>query len=79
MDNISTLHRLVRVDPVDKNKQKTCAYCQFRKIRTKNGYTPKSYYECEACQLPLCKSGRNCFLVYHKLLFDGKLPSGVLQ
>lgn len=60
-------HSVIRVDPVDRTRQKTCAWCKMLNIRTtKSGVTPRTYYQCNVCNVPLCINEKNCFSLYHQ-------------
>lgn len=68
----TTDHLLTRVDSNDKTKRKLCAYCQLKKIKSGNPpKTPRSYFKCVTCDVPLCVNERGCFNLYHKLLQEG--------
>lgn len=60
-------------------KQKRCALCRHRNITTKRGWVVLTNFCCARCLVPLCTGERNCFKIYHRLLFSGKikaLPTG---
>lgn len=48
---------------------KPCVYCKLRGIKTTTGLPIKTYWKCDACNLPLCRPRqRDCFKRYHQLL-----------
>lgn len=59
------LHRLIHITD-EKTKNKPCVYCQFTGVKTKSGWKVYTTYQCEACDIPLCRGSRNCFMLYHK-------------
>ncbi|XP_033752954.1 uncharacterized protein LOC117336493 isoform X4 [Pecten maximus] len=66
-------HRAIHT-PMMKNKP--CAYCLMRQVRTKSGWYVYTTYKCEVCDVPLCTGQRNCFALYH---MDNKLPGQVIN
>ncbi|XP_021368186.1 uncharacterized protein LOC110459952 isoform X7 [Mizuhopecten yessoensis] len=66
-------HRAIHT-PMMKNKP--CAYCLMRQVRTKSGWYVYTTYKCEVCDVPLCTGQRNCFTLYH---MDNKLPGQVVN
>ncbi|XP_069132883.1 uncharacterized protein [Argopecten irradians] len=62
-------HRLAHLQGV----RKLCVYCQFNKIKTKSGWWIYTRYKCEGCEIPLCNttSERDCFILYHNLMYGG--------
>ncbi|KAJ8299078.1 hypothetical protein KUTeg_023138 [Tegillarca granosa] len=71
---IKPQHRLVATF---ESRCKYCICCQKLLIKTKSGWGPKTRYQCEACNVPLCKGGRtkNCFDIYHSMLFGKRYTS----
>ncbi|KAJ8299257.1 hypothetical protein KUTeg_023317 [Tegillarca granosa] len=67
-------HRLVRA--YTSNGKKECAFCKYRKVKTKSGWRPNTHYKCIACDIPLCneRNERNCFELYHKMIYEGGVP-----
>lgn len=59
-------HRLIRIE----GSKKACAYCDIQRLKTKSGWQIKSYFKCLACDIPLCKSDKECFLRYHELRLE---------
>uniref|UniRef100_A0A8W8ND86 BTB domain-containing protein n=1 Tax=Magallana gigas TaxID=29159 RepID=A0A8W8ND86_MAGGI len=60
-------------------KQKRCALCRHQNITTKRGWVVLTNFCCARCLVPLCTGERNCFKIYHRLLFSGQikaLPTG---
>ncbi|OWF43273.1 hypothetical protein KP79_PYT18777 [Mizuhopecten yessoensis] len=48
---------------------KPCVYCKLRGVKTTTGLPIKSYWKCNACNLPMCRPRqRDCFRRYHLLL-----------
>ncbi|XP_060086275.1 uncharacterized protein LOC132565629 isoform X5 [Ylistrum balloti] len=66
-------HRAIHT-PMMKNKP--CAYCLMKQVRTKSGWYVYTTYKCEVCDVPLCTGQRNCFALYH---MDNKLPGQVIN
>jgi hypothetical protein len=64
-DSKDTDHILVHTDG---NKLKACVYCQINKVKTRRGWSVKSYYMCKACEVPLCRGMRECFHHYHNII-----------
>ncbi|XP_033752958.1 uncharacterized protein LOC117336493 isoform X8 [Pecten maximus] len=62
-------HRLAHLQGL----RKLCVYCQFNKIKTKSGWWIYTRYKCEGCEVPLCNttSERDCFMLYHNLMYGG--------
>lgn len=54
---------------------KLCVLCQMNKTKTKSGWRVNTVFRCSHCQVALCTNNRNCFGVYHGLLFTGKWKS----
>lgn len=48
-------------------QNRACALCTITKSKTKLGWARKSYYKCEACNVPLCVGETECFTRYHNL------------
>lgn len=67
-------HRLIATF---ESRCKYCVCCQKLLIKTKSGWGPKTRYQCEVCNVPLCKGGRtkNCFDIYHTMLFGKQFTS----
>lgn len=66
-------HRLIHV----KGVRKPCVCCRLHKNRTKSGWFIYSFYKCVGCDVPLCDSRkRNCFEMYHKLLYGNQSADG---
>lgn len=67
--NIPVLqHKLVHT----KNKRlRKCANCWYKNVKTYGGHAVTSYFMCQACGVPLCKTMRKCFLEFHTLLEQG--------
>ncbi|KAJ8298945.1 hypothetical protein KUTeg_023005 [Tegillarca granosa] len=66
-------HRLIHV----KGVRKPCVCCRLHKNRTKSGWFIYSFYKCVGCDVPLCDSRkRNCFDLYHKLLYGNQSGDG---
>lgn len=64
--------RLIRHTLKSMPARKVCAYCKFTGERFANGNIKQTFYHCETCNVPLCRfQSRECFLVYHKLKFQG--------
>lgn len=67
-------HDLIRIDPNDKTKQKPCAFCQYKKVRTGKMFkTPRSYFKCVQCNVALCINERGCFQLFHDMINEGKI------
>ncbi|CAC5409672.1 unnamed protein product [Mytilus coruscus] len=49
-------------------KAKYCVYCKIMGNRTSCGWNVRSYYCCDACDVPLCSGKRDCYNDYHKML-----------
>lgn len=49
-------------------KYKPCVCCALNKVKSPKGWYIYTYYKCEACDVPLCKSKRDCFNLYHQNL-----------
>lgn len=62
-------HKLVHTK--DKRLRK-CANCLFKNVKTYGGHPVTSYFVCQACGVPLCKTMRKCFHEFHTLLEHGK-------
>jgi hypothetical protein len=55
-----------------KNKRlRKCANCSFKNVKTYGGHPVTSYFMCQACGVPLCKTMRKCFQEFHTLLEHG--------
>lgn len=65
-DEVLPGHRLIRIE----GSKKACAYCDIQRLKTKSGWQIKSYFKCLACDIPLCKSDKECFLRYHELRLE---------
>lgn len=60
--------------PIPFRIQRPCAYCKKRNERFRGGQVRRSYYECNICQVSLCRPQvRPCFLKYHEDMV-GKIP-----
>ena len=59
-------HRLIRIEGC----KKACAFCDINRLKTKSGWQIKSYFKCKACDVPLCKSNKECFMKYHELRLE---------
>ena len=46
-------------------KRKRCLNCHLTKTKTVKGWDIFTYYKCELCNVPLCKS-KDCFEMFHK-------------
>lgn len=60
-------------------KQKRCALCRRQNVTTKRGWVVLTQFRCARCFVPLCVGQRNCFKIYHRLLYAGEieeLPTG---
>ncbi|XP_069132886.1 uncharacterized protein [Argopecten irradians] len=69
-------HKLVYIE--DK-KYKPCVVCVMNKVKTPKGWYIYSYYKCQVCDVPLCRSKRDCFHKYHQYMSqtcnsDGTFP-----
>lgn len=60
-------HRMV---PTEENKLRACTFCSYYKIKTKSGWGVYTRHRCLVCNVPLCKGKRDCFQMFHKLMFD---------
>lgn len=58
-------HKIVYI--ADK-KYKPCVVCVMNKVKSPKGWYIYTYYKCEMCDVPLCKSKRDCFNQYHQYL-----------
>lgn len=61
-------HRLVLTDG---RKLRNCHYCEQHCVKTKSGYTTRTRYYCQKCNVPLCVGryrNRNCFVDYHNTM-----------
>ncbi|XP_033752961.1 uncharacterized protein LOC117336493 isoform X11 [Pecten maximus] len=58
-------HKLVYI--ADK-KYKPCVVCVLNKVKSPKGWYIYSYYKCEVCDVPLCRSKRDCFHQYHQYM-----------
>ncbi|XP_060086276.1 uncharacterized protein LOC132565629 isoform X6 [Ylistrum balloti] len=67
-------HRLAHLQGL----RKLCVYCQFNKIKTKSGWWIYTRYKCDGCEVPLCNttSERDCFMLYHNLMYGGSNVEG---
>lgn len=65
-------HRLVSTDF---SKRKYCVVCQSMRNKTAGGYRVQTVFKCGVCNVPLCRSNRNCFFMFHKDII-GDLYSG---
>lgn len=69
--------RLIRHTLKSMPARKVCAYCKFTGERFANGNIKQTFYHCDTCNVPLCRfQSRECFLVYHKLKFQGTSSQG---
>lgn len=50
------------------SKAKYCVYCKIMGNRTSCGWNVRSYYCCDACNVPLCSGKRDCYNDYHNML-----------
>ncbi|XP_063401557.1 uncharacterized protein LOC134685596 isoform X18 [Mytilus trossulus] len=50
------------------SKAKYCVYCKIMGNRTSCGWNVRSYYCCDACDVPLCSGKRDCYNDYHNML-----------
>ena len=62
---------------ISSGRQARCVVCRHNKVKTASGWDIISYFKCGTCQVPLCK-GKDCFQIYHSMLFAGTLPSELL-
>lgn len=58
-------------------QNRACALCTITKNKTKLGWARKSYYKCEACNVPLCVGESECFTRYHDIQLQN--PELILQ
>ena len=58
--------------------QARCVMCRHNKVKTASGWDIITMLKCDTCQVPLCKGNKNCFQMYHTMLFAGTLPFELL-
>ena len=58
-------HKLVYTE---ERRLRKCVYCHMKNVKTYSGHAVTSYFRCQACDVPLCKTMRNCFIDFHKLI-----------
>lgn len=57
------------------HKYQQCVYCHLHDVKTKSGWKVCTHFQCRKCRTPLCtasKSERNCFGLYHQMMFKEK-------
>ena len=64
---------------IGSGKQARCVMCRHNGIKTHAGWDILTQFKCDICQVPLCrKEKKDCFQVYHTMLFSESLPHNLL-
>lgn len=63
-----------RIITTENSKTRPCAYCKWKKIRTKLGHRALSRHKCSKCDVVLCTKNRNCFALFHENLIGHEFP-----
>lgn len=74
----STINVWPLTDPhieVRHSRQQACCVCEALGRTYPSGQPIKTHYRCEACTMPLCIRGRDCFQQFHKLIAANPLIS----
>lgn len=62
-ENYNHTHILV---PTEGCKLQACVICALNDVKTKSGLRVYTRQKCSMCDVPLCKSKRDCYRVFHE-------------
>lgn len=71
-EEMMAIHYPVRVNlKEDFKKKKVCEICFAKRSQEGGGeYSVSSVYKCSVCTVGLCTGKKDCFKIYHDLLFE---------